>query len=247
MKKIIGIVGNDGNYELLQFPANFASVWMGVEGLADTENAGKRQAAAHNLYAAIYGVGLMQQDLSNDAHCAPWWGPVAKKMADEFGDYVKFAMDFAGFAHERFDRQSGKDVVFEAVKNSIDASRPALMNFGPLHNWYVVTGYDAETGRLYFRDVSQINVEGFPAGGEREGDSLCLGGWHEAMTDAVVVTGKAAPAVSYDDVFKRMIHIFETMQEKGYFKNSAAFLRDNANFENYDDEKFAQLAQRAFD
>ncbi len=278
MKKIIDIVVKLPNScETSKFPANFASVWMHIEGLTTEEQntedqtdslfcdnqqpngdccgrcgnvnvtkpkLGKRQADVHNLYAVVSGIGLMQLDLSNEEHLTPWWGPNTTKLLDEYDDYVKFSMGFAGYSYERFNKTADKTVVFDAIRHSIDANRPVLMNFGTFYDWFAITGYDDENGRLYGYDVSQDNRDIFPAAEGYEDGMFYLKGWYGEMTEAVVVTGKAAPSVTYDDVFRRMIHILETMQEKGFFKRSAEYLRNDVNFENYDNGNYSKLAQR---
>ncbi|MDF2540807.1 MAG: hypothetical protein K0S47_525 [Herbinix sp.] len=280
MKKIIDIVVKLPNScETSKFPANFASVWMSIEGLTtevqnseDQTNSlfcnnqmpngdccgrcecgnihvikpklGKRQGAVHNLYAVVSGISLMQLDLSNEEHLMPWWGPNTAKLLDEYDDYIKFTMDFAGYSYERFSRQSEKADIFEAVKRSIDADRPVLMNFGPFYDWFTVTGYDDENGRLYGYDASQNNSDEFPVAEGYEDGMFYLSGWYEEMIEAVVITEKTTLKNTYDDMFQRMICILENMLETGYFKHSSDYLRDNSNFTNYDDEQYRKLAQR---
>lgn len=249
MKKIIDIITKlPSSCETSKFPANFASVWMSIEGLTNVnmtkEELGEIQVKAHNLYAVVSGISLIQLDLSNEGHLMPWWGPNATKLLDEYDDYVKFTMDFAGYSYERFNKETDKTIVFNSIKHSIDTGHPVLMNFGAFYDWFTITGYDDESGRLYGYDVSQDNQDDFPAAEGYEDGMFYLSGWYEEMTDAVVVTKKSAPVITYDDVFRRMIHILENMLEIGYFKRSANFLRDNTNFENYDNEQYLHLAQR---
>jgi len=273
MKKIIDHVVNYPNGgETSRFPASFASAWMRIEGITSSVQVerwrfcermtsadeccgrcggakevnwlSKYHERVHNLYAVVSGISLMQLDLSNEEHLTPWWGPNTNRLLDEYDDYIAFTMGFAGYAYERFDKQADKAKVFDAVKRSIDTDRPVMMNFGPYYDWFAVTGYDDEAGRLYGCDGSQGYWGPFPAAEGYENELFYMSRWYEEMTEAVVITGKTTPSVTYDDVFQRMIRILETMLEKGDFKRSASYLRENANFENYDEEKCRQLAQR---
>lgn len=213
------------------------------DGNVTESELGKQHEDVHNLYAVVSGISLMQLDLSKEEHLTPWWGPNTTKLLDNYDDYVKFTMDFAGYAYERFSKQNEKIAVFEAVKQSIDANRPVLVNFGSLYDWFPIIGYDDETDQFYGYDGFKDNWDKSAAEGYEDG-MFYLSRWYEEMTEAVVVTGKSTPRVTFDDVFRRMIQILETMVDKGYFKHSAEYLRDNANFKNYDDVKYAQLAER---
>ena len=68
--------------------------------------------------------------------------------------------------------------------------------------------------------------------------------WYEHMAEAVVVTGRAAPTVTWDDVFRRAISILEAMEKTGYFQRSADYLKDDAHFEGFDHEQYLALAER---
>lgn len=273
MKKIIDHVVNlpDG-CETSKFPASFASVLMRIDGITSpeqvkrlyfcdkitsTEECCERHGGAkevnwlnkyhekvHNLYAVVSGISLMQLDLSDAGHFEPWWGPNTNKLLDEYDDYVKFTMGFAGYTYERFDKKADKAAIFDAIKQSIDADRPVLLNFGLYYDWFPVTCYDDETDRLYGYDCLQDSWDKYTAAEGYEDGMFYLTRWYEEMTEAVVITGRTEQSITYDDMFQRMIRILETMLENGYFKRSADFLLDNANFENYDDEQYRQLAHR---
>lgn len=273
MKKIIDHVFHlpDG-CETSKFPASFASVLMRIEGVTSPEqverlricgkimptddcnlrNDGSKEINSlskyhekiHNLYAVVSGISLMQLDLSEASHFEPWWGPNTNKLLEENDDYVKFTMGFAGYTYERFNKKTDKETIFNAIKRSIDADRPVLINFGLYYDWFPVTGYDDETGRLYGYDSLQDSWDKYPAAEGYEDGLFYLSRWYEEMTEVIVITGKTEQSATYDDVFQRMIYILESMLENGYFKRSVDFLRNNVNFENYDDKQYRQLAQR---
>jgi len=204
----------------------------------------KCQERAHNLFAVVSGISLMQLDLSDPSQMEPWWGPNTNRLLDEYDDYVKFTMDFAGYAVKRYTKEADKTAVFDAIKRSIDADRPVLVNFAPYYDWYAVVGYDDETGRIYGYDRLQGQWAPFVASEGYEDGMFYLSDWYEHMAEAVVITGKTVPTVTYDDVFWRMIAILETMDKKELFKRSADYMRDDANFAGYSDDQYKALMER---
>ena len=239
MKKIIEITTNPNGWEYWYFPSCFASVWMRIEGVtADRQNVITR-------YAVVSGISHVQLDVNNEEHNISGIGYKETVAIDEYDDYVKFTMGFAGYTYERYEKGADKATVFAAIKKSIDADRPALMNFGAHYHWCVIIGYDDEDGTLYgvdYADEWRKYWKDKP--GAYENGMFVTGHWYEYMTDAVVVTGKTAPAVTYDDLFRRIVNIMETMEKTGYVMRFADYLRNTVNFEGYDDEKYINLSGR---
>jgi hypothetical protein len=180
----------------------------------------------------------MQLDISNDEHFSGWG---INRLLDQYDDYIQFCMGFAGYSYERFDKNAGKAAVFDGVKKSINADRPVLMRFGPHYAWYVIIGYDDANGTLCGLGDNPYWKENL---GAQEDGMLVSDRWHEHMAEAVVVTGKTAPSVTYDDVFRRAASILEAAEKTGHFKRSADWLKDNANFEGYDNAQYLALAKR---
>jgi hypothetical protein len=257
MKKIIENTVIPMGTGAVWFPSCFASVWMCIEGVTTEEQAinvkplngeccgscvknklGLYHLSIQNLYAVVSGLPFMQLDLSNEEHLTPWY---INRILDEYDDYIKFTMGFAGFSYERFEKNTDKAVVFDSIKKSINENRSVLMNFGPHYAWCVIIGYDDQNGTIYGLGGNDY-WKNKP--GSYEGDMFVTGHWYEYMVETVIITSKTAPTVTYDDVFKRTISILETMNKTGYYKRSVDFLKKNANFEGYDDSKYLELARR---
>jgi len=239
MKKIIENMTFSTGWEYWFFPSCFASVYMRIEGLtADRQD-------IITLFSAVSGISHVQLDLTNEAHFVPGVGYNETKVIDEYDDYIKFTMSFAGYAYERHERDADKAAVFAGIKKSIDAGRPVLMNFGAEYSWCVITGYDEQGETLYGLDNAGAGGSYWKdKPGTYEDDLFATDRWFEHMTEAVIVTGKSSSAATCDDVFRRMINIMEAMEKLGYVKHSADYLTDDVNFEGYDDEKFLALTGR---
>lgn len=266
MKKIIENARFPRGFESAEFPSCFASVLMLIEGVTTEEQAsslkppngeccgscvkgngklGLYRQSVHNLYAVVSGISLIQLDLRSEEHIIPGWGWNANKVLDEYDDYIKFTMGFAGYSYERYNKSADRAAVFAGIKKSIDSDRPVLMNFGPHYDWCVIIGYNDQNWTLYGSDNTGAGENYWrDKPGSYEDGMFMTEHWYEYMTEAVIVTGKTAPTVTYDDVFRRAINILETMKKTGYFKRSADYLRDNTNFEGYDDCKYLELANR---
>ena len=136
----------------------------------------------------------MQLDLTNKEHIISGRGYNETKPLDEYDDYIKFTMGFAGYLYERYRKNEDKSAVFNEMKKSIDADRPVLMNFGQHYDWCVIVGYDDKTETLY-------ELDNVGAGGEYwkgkpdlyEDGMFKTSQWYEYMTEAVIVTGKTTP------------------------------------------------------
>ena len=254
MKKIIENVQFPMGTGAVWFPSCFASIWMRIEGITTEEQAsdlkppngeccgscvqsklGLYHLSTQNLYAVVSGLPFMQLDLSNEEHLTPWY---INRILDEYDDYIKFTMDFAGFSYERFEKGTDKAAVFDSIKKSIDADRPVLMNFGPHYTWCVIIGYDDQNGAIYglggnagWNDYWKDKPDSY------EGDMFVISQWYEHMTETVIITGKTAPTVIYDDVFKRIINMLETMDETGYFKRTVDYLENDSDVRKYCIEK----------
>ena len=252
--------------ESSEFPSCFASMSMYIEGVTSEEQAsrvrmpngyicdssienklGKYHQSAYNMYAFVSGIALIQLDLSNKDHISLEWGWKSNKVLDEYDDYIKFTMGFAGYSYERYDRNTTKATVFAAIKKSIDADTPVMMNFGTDYGWCVITGYDDQNETLYGLDNIGVGDRYWrDKSGVYENGMFLTDHWYEYMAEAVIVTGKTAPTVTHDDVCIRAINILEAMDKTNYFKHSIDYLCDDANFEKYDDSKYLELANRIY-
>jgi len=236
MKKILEITTNPNGWEYWEFPSCFTSVYMRIEGVtADRQN-------IITQYAVVSGISHAQLDMTNEEHFVPGFRFSENKVIDEYDDYIKFTMGFAGYTYERYGKGADKAAVFAGIKKSIDADRPVLMNFGTYYSWCVIVGYDEKDGVLYGLDNAWSYWEDKP--GTYEDGLFVTGHWYEHMTEAVIVTGKTEPAVTYEDVFRRTINIMEAMEKKGYVRHSIDYLSGDANFEGYEEEKYLRLAGR---
>ena len=235
-KKIIETTTNPNGWEYWEFPSCFASVFMRIEGVT----AGRQDIIT--LYAVVSGISHVQLDMTNEEHFVPGYRFSETKVIDEYDDYIKFTMGFAGYSYERYNKSADKAAVFAAIKKSIDADRPVLINFGTYYTWCAIIGYDEENGTLYGLDNALSYWK--DKSGTYEDGMFTTDHWYEYMTEAVIITGKTVPSVMYDDVFRRTINIMETMEQTGYVQHSIDYLKDNANFEGYDDEKYLELTGR---
>lgn len=264
MKKIISDVVNFPNdCETVRFTACFVSMLMRAEGMTGP-NANlfsgnesglgesgltplqRKHCALYNLYTAVTGFGFMQLDLSNDGHMADDWNQTSNVLLREFDWYIGFTMDFAGYEFEELISQNEeKGLVFAKIKASIDRDIPVLALFGHLYQWVLVTGYD-DGGTLYGYDGAQ----GYwgepipkPAGYDENG-LFIMPDWYEQGGHSFILGEKKEPSVSLRDVFLRGIRILEDMNEKGFYKNTVEFMRNDANFENLSDEQLLLMRDR---
>jgi len=236
LKKIIEVTREPNGWEYWEFPACFATVYMQIGGLT----AGRQSVIT--LYGVASGISHVQLDMTDREHFPPGFRFNENGVIGEYDDYIGFTMGFAGYTCERYDKSNERAAVSAAIKKSIDAGRPVLMNFGKYYSWCAIVGYDEEAGTLYGLD----DVENYwkDRTGECDNGMFVTGDWYEYMAEAVVVTGRTAPSVTYDDVFRRMAGIMEAMERKGYGRHSIDYLRDAANFEGYDGESYLELAGR---
>lgn len=125
--------------------------------------------------------------------------------------FVGFILGFEGLSWRRLPKGTGEEVVYQAVTESIDAGFPVLMKLGLGPDWHVVTGYDE--GILYGLDshghyIASVHPQIKP---DRYTDDglFVMSRWYESFEDAIVISGRSAPAVSLSDVLARCIQILE--------------------------------------
>lgn len=267
MKKIIADVVNFPNdCETVRFTACFVSMLVRAEGITDKNCdffCGKQKGNCircgdckdlvpikklhsqyYNLYTAVTGYGFLQIDLSNDDHMSGDWDFACQKILREFDYYVGFTMDFAGYDFEEVQAPETKDSIFAKIKASVDRDVPVLIQLMYKYQWILVTGYD-DTGALYGFDGAQGYWGESPAKPVGYEDGLfILPDWYEKMAHAFILLKKKQSNVTIQDVFKRGIKIMESMHEKGYFRNSVEYMRNDLNFENLNDENILKMRNR---
>lgn len=130
------------------------------------------------------------------------------------------------------------------MKESIDHDIPVLIQFTNQYQWVVVTGYD-DTKTLYGFDGSQGYWGKSPAepAGYEEG-LFILPDWYGKLAHAFILGKKKKPIVKIDDAIRRGIQIMERMQERGYYKNSVAYMRNDENFNDLGDNELLQMRNR---
>jgi hypothetical protein len=241
MKKIISEVVNFPNdCETVRFTACFVSMLMRAEGFTGK---GKHKEL-YNLYNAVTGYSFLQIDLSNDGHMSEEWDITCQKLLREFDYYVGFTMDFAGYEFDEVQAPETEESIFAKIKDSIDRDIPVLIQFTNQYQWVVVSGYD-DTKTLYGYDGSQGYWGKSPAEPAGYEDGLfILPDWYDKLAHAFILGKKKNPGVIIDDVFRRGIQIMERMQERGYYKNSVAFMRNDDNFRDLSDEQLLHLRSR---
>lgn len=259
MKKTISDVINFPNdCESVRYIACFVSMLMRAEGMTGIDSLSgsgvderiralqRKHCELYNLYTAVSGFGFLQLDLSNNGHMAEKWNQTNNVMLREFDWYIGFAMDFAGYDFEELiSQQEEKDTVFSKIKSSIDRDIPVLALFGRLYQWVLITGYDDE-GTLYGYDGSQ-GYWGAPCpkpAGYDENGLFIMPNWYELGGHSFLLGDKKKPSVSLRDVFLRGIRILEDMNDKGFYQNSAEFMRKDLNFENLNDGELLCMRER---
>lgn len=241
MRKIISDVVNFPNdCETVRFTACFVSMLIKADGITGKS----KHNELYNLYNAVTGYSFMQMDLSNDDHMSEEWDFTCQKLLREFDYYVGFTMDYAGYEFEETQAPEAKEHIFAKIKDSIDRDIPVLIQYVNQYQWVIVTGYDDKM-TLYGYDGSQGYWGKSPAEPEGYEDGLFIQpDWYEKMAHAFILGKKKKPGVTLDDVFQRGIQIMEQMQQKGYYKNSAAFMRNDDNFKDLSDHHLLNMRKR---
>jgi hypothetical protein len=255
MKKIISDVINFPNdCETVQFTTCFVSMLMRAEGITnkdidffcskqrgncircgDCKNLVpilRKHQEIYHLYTAVTGYGFLQIDLSNDDHMSNDWDFTCQKLLREF-DYF-----------EEVQPPETKDSILAKIKNSVDKDIPVLLQLTHKYQWVLITGYD--DCALYGFDGSQGYWGESPAKptGYDENGMFILPDWYEKMAHVFILGKKKPPTVNIHDVFRRAIKIMESMKEKRYFRNSVEYMRNDANFDNLNDEELIKMRDR---
>lgn len=267
MKKVIADVVNFPNdCETVRFTACFVSMLMRAEGMTDPDCAffcdkqggdcircggckdliplQKLHSQLYNLYTAVTGYGFLQIDLSDDTHMDGGWELTCQKLLREFDYYVGFTMDFAGYEFEEVQAPESEASILSKIKGSIDRDVPVLMQLAKQYQWILITGYD-DDGVLYGFDGSQGYWGKSTAGPAGYEDGLfVLPDWYEKLAHAFILGEKKEPSVTLQDVFRRGIKIMESMQAKGYYRNSVAYMRNDGNFDGLNDAELLSMRDR---
>jgi len=268
MNKVISnVIDFPNDSETVRFTACFVSMLMRAQGIVNDEQdfycngqngfcirCGKCEdfvpikrlhSEIYNLYTIVTGYGFLQIDLSNDEHMNTAWEITSQVLLREFGDYVGFAMDFAGYEFEEVQTPESKASIFEKIKQSIDKDIPVLMQLAHQYQWVLITGYDDETETILGLDgssgywgKSQANPIGY------ENGLFILPDWYEKLAHAYILGNKKAPVYDIFDVLKRGKIIMKSMHEKEYYKNSLEYIRNSANFGNLNDEQLLKMRSR---
>ncbi len=270
MKRIVSdVVGFPNGCETVRFTACFVSMLMRADGITSDKQCNlfcagqddngvccgqcgevspirKKHEELYNLYTAVTGFGFLQLDLSDDGQMSEGWNQVCNVLLRQLDWYIGFTMDYAGYDFkELIFPDNNKEEVFCSIKESIDRDLPVLALFGRKYSWVLVTGYD-DDGVLYGLDGSQ-GYWGKPsteaAGYDKDG-LFIMPDWYEKAGHAFILGDKKEKNITLGDVFSHGITIMEEMKCRGYYKNSAHFMRDDSNFEGLTDDELLKLRDR---
>ena len=77
-----------------------------------------------------------------------------------------------------------------------------------------------------------------------EGELLCCPIGLTSFAHAFVLGKRKEPGLTVDDIIRRGIRIMERMQEKAFYENSTAFMREDSHFTGCTDEELLRLRDR---
>ena len=199
----------------------------------------------YNLYTIVSGHGFLQIDLSNDEHMKSSWDYASQVLLQEFDNYIGFAMEFAGYEYLEVQPTESKATIFSKITESINKDIPVLVQFKYQKQWVLITGYEGNNEILLGLDGSQ----GYWGKSAANPDSYEKGlfvmiDWYEKLSHAYILGEKKSPTKDIRDVFKRGIKIMQSMQTKGYYRNSVDYVRKDVNFMNLSDDKLLEIRNR---
>lgn len=225
--------------QTVRFPACLASAITKIENKTKVD-----QKHYHDLFDVASGLSLHQINLANDEHMVADFTSILPVLSKDFGDYVAHTMEYAGYSYMDLDKSSNKNTLFDALKKSIDEEKPALILFG-VNQWCLICGYDDSSEIIFGYDGTYAYWDkNISEPGGYENDMFYSTNWYENLNRCIILGEKKAQSISHCDLFTRLYNIIDTMQGKRYFKNSAAYLCDNKNFEHFTYEDFDNLGDR---
>jgi len=276
MKRIIdNVVSFPNGCETYHFAACYASALMRAEnminekdyyvycdrqkgdciscGACGSSKPQKKHENVYNLYATVCGATLFQMDLSSKEHMSKSWDTTVNNMSEEFDDYIKFTMDFAGYNYEALERIKGKEIdfsdietskeyaewvkndkakIFTKIKTSVGKNKPVLFQLNEMvGHWMIIIGYDDDNMTLYGYDGSFGYWGKNPINScEYEDKYFFTNNWYEYLNKIVIFGDRKEPSLDMKAVYSRASKIMQEMQEKKYFQNSHAFMMDDSNF-----------------
>ena len=119
------------------------------------------------------------------------------------------ALAIAGVACRELAPEAGRDALFSAITESIDAGIPVLLKLGDGADWHVASGYDAD-GRLYGLDArAHYDATVRPAlraDGYTEDGLFILSNWYAPLRRAVLLAGKTDKTPALPELLDGMIH-----------------------------------------
>lgn len=131
---------------------------------------------------------------------------------EDLDDRIGRALDLAGVTHREIPPEAGRDALFAAIKESVDAGVPVLMKLGGGADWHVATGYDAD-GRLYGLDAhAHYDASVRPAvkaDGYTQDGLFILADWFAPLRRAVVITGRREEPIGLPELLDGMIRALD--------------------------------------
>lgn len=149
------------------------------------------------------------------------------------GDYLDYQFGYAGYQYRTIDASAGKDVVFTAIRESIDHGVPVLLQYQADHLWLLVTGYDDDTMALYGYDGGNSAAyyqKMTPAPDAYEDKVFHATNWHAAMQRAVIVGEQCAPWITLDDVLMRNTALMQPIFDDDYYGRAAQYILNDEHF-----------------
>ena len=264
-KKIDNVIEVPCGGETVKFTSCLVSMLMRAKGIVDEEQdfycngqngpcirCGKCEDLVplkrlhneiYNLFTIVSGYGFLQIDLSDDEHMKESWDYTSQLLLREFDDYFDFTMNFAGYDYEKLQTSTGRQVIFNRIKESIDENVPVLVQLKRKLQWILVTGYDED--KILGLDGSQSYWGMSPAEPDSyENGLFIMSGWYEKLSSVYILGEKKEPTKDIRDVMTRGKKIMQAMKNKKYYQNSVAYMRDESNFKNLSDERWLSIRDR---
>ncbi len=207
MKKILEpLVPFPVDAESDNFTAALASALVIVCGYTEETPYWCAQSRRHCIHCSPCGDHPLERHQTSVYHCLltastlafgfdyPWDDTVEPHTLPGFSkgwrwddDFVNALARFAGFSYLRFDGAGTREEVLSSVKGSLDSGFPSLLRLENETEWTLAAGYDEDT--LLGLDS---RLHALP------------GSWHSMLRDAIVITGRTAPEMSYKELLERI-------------------------------------------
>ena len=179
----------------------------------------------HGLFAVLSGIVFAIPNLEKSNYLDYGIESGFTRVVEEFDDYIDFICLCVGYSYLSLDKAQGKSYIFDIIKQTIDADKAAILQYGEQENWFLIVGYDDENQVLFgYRQGEAYNYDpGYVK-------NIRIDDWFDCMRRMVLLDEKTTAKIDRNKIYTRLYNIMKYSFDHNTLETNREYILDDNRF-----------------